>query len=92
MTKLKLELSQSKTLITHAASQAGAVPRLRDQGTTRQHEDHPGRRAVNGAVGLFMPRQVIRQRCALYLQNGKPAKRGGLLHDAGLVEAQSQRP
>ncbi len=28
-----------------------------------------------------MPRQVLRQRCALYLREGKPAQRGALLHD-----------
>src|SRR6266496_2406309 len=39
------------------------------------------RRAVNGAIGLFVPRAVIRQRCALYMSKGKPAQRGALLHD-----------
>jgi Type II intron maturase len=33
------------------------------------------------AIGLFVPKAVIRQRCALYMDNGKPAQRGGLLHD-----------
>ncbi len=39
------------------------------------------RRAVNGAIGLFVPRTVIRQRCALYMSKGRPAQRGSLLHD-----------
>jgi group II intron reverse transcriptase/maturase len=38
--ELKLELSPSKTLITHATSQA-ALSRLRDQSPTLRHEDHP---------------------------------------------------
>ncbi|MEV0186159.1 reverse transcriptase domain-containing protein [Streptomyces sp. NPDC050625] len=79
--QLKLELSESKTLITHAASQAahflGYEIRVQHADTkiTRQ------RRAVNGAIGLFVPRQVIRQKCALYMSKGKPAQRGPLLHD-----------
>ena len=28
-----------------------------------------------------MPKTVIRQKCALYMSKGKPAQRGGLLHD-----------
>ena len=40
-----------------------------------------GRRAVNGAIGLFAPKTVIRQPCALYTSKGKPAQRGALLHD-----------
>jgi Type II intron maturase len=36
---------------------------------------------VNGAIGLFVPKTVIRQRCALYMSKGKPAQRGMLLHD-----------
>ena len=36
--ELKLELSETKTLITHASTQCGAVPRLRDHGAARQSE------------------------------------------------------
>jgi Type II intron maturase len=79
--ELKLELSQSKTLITHAASQAA---RFLGYEIRAQHSDTKitcNRRAVNGAIGLFVPRTVIRQRCALYMSKGKPAQRGMLLHD-----------
>jgi len=79
--ELKLELSQSKTLITHAASQAA---HFLGYEIRAQHSDTKitrGRRAVNGAIGLFVPKTVIRQRCALYLSKGKPAQRGALLHD-----------
>ncbi len=40
---------------------------------TAQHADTKitrGRRAVNGAIGLFVPKQVIKQRCQLYMKNG----------------------
>jgi group II intron reverse transcriptase/maturase len=79
--ELKLELSQSKTLITHATSQAA---HFLGYEIRAQHSDTKitrNRRAVNGAIGLFVPKTVIRQRCALYLSNGKPAQRGALLHD-----------
>ena len=79
--ELKLELSQSKTLITHATSQAA---RFLGYEIRAQHSDIKitrHRRAVNGAIGLFVPRDVIRQRCALYMSKGKPAQRGALLHD-----------
>ena len=79
--ELKLELSQSKTLITHATGQAahflGYEIRAQHSGTKITR----GRRAVNGAIGLFVPKTVIRQRCALYKSKGKPAQRGALLHD-----------
>ncbi|WP_030757396.1 reverse transcriptase/maturase family protein [Streptomyces sp. NRRL F-5135] len=79
--ELKLELSEPKTLITHAASQAA---RFLGYDIRVQHSDTKitrNRRAVNGAVGLFVPKQVIRQRCALYMSRGQPAQRGMLLHD-----------
>jgi Reverse transcriptase (RNA-dependent DNA polymerase)/Type II intron maturase len=79
--ELKLELSQSKTLITHATSQAAHFLgyEIRAQHADTKITRH--RRAVNGAIGLFVPQTVIRQRCALYTSNGKPAQRGVLLHD-----------
>jgi group II intron reverse transcriptase/maturase len=79
--ELKLELSESKTVITHATSQAA---RFLGYEIRTQHADTKitrGRRAVNGAIGLFVPRDVIRDRCARYLRKGKPALRGPLLHD-----------
>jgi Type II intron maturase len=79
--ELKLELSESKTLITHATSQAAWFLGYE---ITAQHADTKitrGRRAVNGAIGLFVPTDVIRQGCALYLRKGHPAQRGALLHD-----------
>lgn len=79
--ELKLELSPSKTLITHASTTAA---HFLGYEIRAQHADTKitrGRRAVNGAIGLFVPRPVIKQRCQLYLKNGKPAQRGVLLHD-----------
>jgi hypothetical protein len=79
--ELTLELSESKTLITHAASQAA---RFLGYEIRTQHTDTKitrNRRAVNGVIGLFVPRNVIRERCARYMSKGQPAQRGPLLHD-----------
>ncbi|MEV6227954.1 reverse transcriptase domain-containing protein [Saccharopolyspora shandongensis] len=79
--ELKLELSEPKTLITHATSQAA---HFLGYEIRAQHADTKitrNRRVVNGAIGLFVPKAVIRDRCARYMNKGKPAHRGLLLHD-----------
>jgi len=79
--ELKLELSESKTLIAHAASQAA---RFLGYEIRTQHCDTKitaGRRSVNGAIGLFVPKTVIRERCKAYMGKGVPAQRGPLLFD-----------
>jgi len=79
--ELKLELSESKTLITHASSQAARFLGYEIRTQQADTKITRNRRAVNGAIGLFVPRDVIRQRCARYMRQGKPAARGQLLHD-----------
>lgn len=79
--QLKLELSESKTLITHATSQAA---RFLGYEIRAQHADTKitrQRRSVNGVIGLFVPKTVIRERCSRYMSKGKPASRGPLLFD-----------
>jgi hypothetical protein len=79
--ELKLELSESKTLVTHATSQAARFLGYEIRAQRADTKITRNRRAVNGAVGLFVPRTVIRERCARYMSKGKPALRGPLLHD-----------
>lgn len=72
--ELKLELSQHKTLITHARTGAA---RFLGYEITIQHNDtkKTGRyRRVNGQVALRVPREVIKTKSAPYLRRGKPAK------------------
>ena len=79
--ELELDFSPSKTLITHAASQPA---RFLGYEIKAQHADTKiarGRRSVNGVIGLFVPKPVIRQKCALYTSKGRPAARGGLIRD-----------
>jgi len=79
--ELELELSESKTVITHATSQAA---RFLGYEIKTQHANTKitrGRRAVNARIGLFVPRDVIGSKCANYMRDGAPAQRGPLLHD-----------
>jgi len=79
--ELKLELSEQKTLITHARTSAA---RFLGYEITTQHADHVitgGRRSANGAIGLRVPREVIKAKCSRYMKGGKPAHRSGLVND-----------
>ena len=77
--ELKLELSEDKTLITHARKGARflgyhiVAQHANDQITRRT-------RAVNGVIGLRVPADVITAKCAQYLERGKPAAQSRLLH------------
>jgi group II intron reverse transcriptase/maturase len=79
---LKLELSQDKTLITHART---GVARFLGYEITVQHNDRHctrGQRYVNGNIGLRVPSAVVRAKCAPYLRRGQPAPRPGIInHD-----------
>lgn len=73
---LKLELSEDKTLITHART--GAAKFLGYE-ITIQHADQKitsakrVKRATNGKVRLRVPLEVIRSKRAPYTKRGKPA-------------------
>jgi hypothetical protein len=43
--------------------------------------DHRGQRCINGAVGLQVPVEVIRAKCARDMQHGKPIHRAARLHN-----------
>ena len=79
---LKLELTEEKTLITHAGTHAARFLgyEVVNQQADDKHDRH-GRRKVNGRIGLRLPLDALRKRCALYLRNGKPTHRNELLHD-----------
>jgi group II intron reverse transcriptase/maturase len=79
--ELKLELSEAKTLITHARTGAA---RFLSYEITVQHADHKitgTRRSTNGAIGLRVPRDVIKAKCAPYLKHGKPERRSQMVND-----------
>jgi group II intron reverse transcriptase/maturase len=76
--ELGLELSASKTLITHARTGAA---RFLGYEITVQHNNTKAtrrRRTVNGQVALRVPLDVIKAKSAPYRRRGKPAKQKAL--------------
>jgi group II intron reverse transcriptase/maturase len=75
---LKLELSQEKTLITHARTQAA---KFLGYEITVAHDDRQvtgGRRRLNGTIQLRVPKTAIKAKCAPCPRRGKPASRPAL--------------
>ena len=78
---LKLELSETKTLITHARTSAA---RFLGYEITTQHDDRKqtaGRRSVNGQIRLRVPADVIKAKCSQYTKRGQPADRSALMNE-----------
>ena len=78
---LKLELSETKTLITHARTSAA---RFLGYEITTQHANQiitDGRRKANGSIRLRVPGDVIKAKCTLYMSRGKPERRSERLND-----------
>ena len=78
---LKLELSQDKTLITHARTQAA---RFLGYEITVLHNDRKvtkGIRRANGTVSLRVPAAVIKAKSVPYLARGKRARRPRLRNE-----------
>jgi hypothetical protein len=79
---LRLEMSEEKTLITHAKSQParflGYEVTVLD---SNEKHDQRGQRSINGAVGLKVPADVMRERCRRYMRKGKPTHRAERLLD-----------
>ncbi|MCA1841403.1 MAG: reverse transcriptase domain-containing protein [Gemmatimonadaceae bacterium] len=91
--ELKLELSEEKTLITHARTEAA---RFLGYELVVFHDDHKhdrtGRRSINGNVGLKVPADVVRAKSAPYLKGGKPIHRCERVNDSAFsIVAQYQK-
>lgn len=71
--KLKLTLNAEKTLITHACSQKAKFLGY-EVHTFQENSKHGpnGYRSINGKIGLLVPYKVIQEKCARYMNNGKP--------------------
>jgi len=86
-TKLKLTLSESKTLITHASQSKARFLGYEVQVMSSNTKVSPGkggglRRCVNGLVGLYVPRDVIEAKVKEYSANGKPNHKNALLYQS----------
>lgn len=81
--KLHLELSKTKTLITHAFSErARFLGYDVTVGRSNQWRDSAGRRNLNGEILLRLPQDVLRKFCARYEQSGKPVHRNALVQES----------
>jgi group II intron reverse transcriptase/maturase len=85
--ELKLELSQEKTLITHARSEAARF--LGYEITVRQvdtkqvrFKDGITRRSINGHIALQVPKNVIKEKGERYKRGGKAIHRTELLPES----------
>ncbi|MEU2866627.1 group II intron reverse transcriptase/maturase [Streptomyces mirabilis] len=81
--RLKLELSEKKTLITHGRSQAA---RFLGYEIVVHHNDakhdRNGHRSINGQIGLKVPMDVVRDKRKTYMRRGKPAAMLTRAHDS----------
>ncbi len=75
--ELKLELSKTKTLITHARSEAARFLGYRVTEGTRTKI-----RSVNGVIGLRVPLNVLEEKCNRYKKNEKVVHRAELVNDS----------
>ena len=79
--ELKLDLSEEKTLITHARTETARflnyhISTIHENTCRPKHKRH-----VNGKVELKMPLDVLQKKCHLYMRNGKPRNRPERIHD-----------
>ena len=80
--KLNIALSEEKTLITNARSQAAKFLGYEIKAQrVNDYIDPKGRRGANGAIALLVPAKVIEEKCKLYMRHGKVTHRNNLLHD-----------
>lgn len=71
--ELKLELSDEKTLVTHARDDKANFLGYEVHALHADDKhDHRGQRCINGSIGLRIPAQVKWERYARYQRNGKP--------------------
>ncbi len=86
--ELKLELSEAKTLITHARSEAA---RFLGYEVTTLHDDtkrtkpinrEASGRSINGGIGLRIPKDILEEKCKRYMKGKKVMHRVELENDS----------
>lgn len=81
---LKLELSKTKTLITHARTEAAkflGYEIATFQCNEAREQSYYKRRVLNGKVELALPEQVVHEKCQRYVARNKAMHRKELLND-----------
>ena len=79
---LKLELSPTKTLITHGRTEAARFLGYEVHVQQADRKRTQGQRATNGVIGLRVPRETLHGLCKRYMTHGKPIHRRVLLDDS----------
>lgn len=82
---LKLELSEEKTLITHAHTEAAKFLGYEIVVQQSNCKHTQGRRSLNGIIGLRVPAFFVEEKRSLYMATGKPIHRAELLNDDELT-------
>lgn len=82
--RLKLKLSEEKTLITNATQETAKFLGYEIQSQScnskiTQNIDHVQRRSVNGHIALLLPKSVVQKKSAPYLKDGKPTHNSFLM-------------
>ncbi|MEL7225487.1 MAG: reverse transcriptase domain-containing protein, partial [Cyanobacteria bacterium J06576_12] len=72
---LKLELSEEKTLITHATTEKARFLGYDISVTQCDTKITRNKRSLNGGIALRLPASFINDRCRRYMKNGKPIHR-----------------
>ncbi|MDR2382216.1 MAG: hypothetical protein LBE08_13825, partial [Bifidobacteriaceae bacterium] len=78
---LKLELSERKTLVTHARTGKARFLGYDIWVSGDQTRIINGRRSLSGRVRLGVPPEVIRAKCSPWMAKGKPAAQSRMLND-----------
>lgn len=80
--RLKLQLSNEKTLITHAMNERAKFLGYELHVLHADSKQTGGRRSINGSVGLRVPTAVVEKHSAKYLQHGRPIHLPERLNDS----------
>ena len=72
---LKLELSEEKTLITHATTEKARFLGYDICVTQCDSKITRNKRSLNGGIALRLPASFVNDRCCRYMKNGKPIHR-----------------
>jgi len=81
-TQLKLEMSEEKTLVTHARTEAAKFLGYEIVTIQDNQKRLNGQRTVNGKIGLKVPATVTSKKSQPYMKSGKPHHRAELVHDS----------
>lgn len=80
--ELRLELSPTKTVITHGATQAARFLGYDITVLSSAAKHSKAGQRLTGQIGLRVPAEVIKAKCQPYMRHGKPAHCAWHIHDS----------